>query len=212
MGGPGAVRLPLLLSVVLAASLYRGAAAPSPVYDTDGHELSADADYYVLPAGQGSGSGGGGLTMAPNVFRCPLFVAQEADPLRRGFPVRLTPLHGHGGDRTVRVSFDVAVHFAAATTCVQTTEWHVAGRGDEDVSGARRHVVTGPVLAPTAGGRERVFRVEGHRHGYRLAWCGVPTECEELGVFRDDRGRAWLTVSDDQPHVVVFKKAPPVPA
>ena len=87
MGGvPGALRrhILLLLSVALAAiSLYRGAAAPSPVYDTDGQELSADADYYVLPAARG----GGGLTMAPNVFRCPLFVAQEADPLRRGFPV-----------------------------------------------------------------------------------------------------------------------------
>ena len=213
MGGvPGAARrhILLLLSVALAAiSLYRGAAAPSPVYDTDGQELSADADYYVLPAARG----GGGLTMAPNVFRCPLFVAQEADPFRKGFPVRLTPLHGHGGDRTVRVSFDVGVHFAAVTTCVQTTEWHVAGRGDEGGGGARRHVVTGPVLAPTAGGRERVFRVEGHRHGYTLAWCGVPTECQDLGVFRDDRGRAWLTVADDQPpHVVVFKKTPPIPA
>jgi hypothetical protein len=215
MRGPaGAARLLLLLLPVLAASLSRGAAAPSPVYDTDGHELSADADYYVLPAPRGSGGGGGGgLTMAPHTFQCPLFVAQEDDPLRWGFPARFTPLHGHGGDRTVRVSFDVAIHFAAVTTCVQTTEWHVAGQGDEpSPSGAPRHVVTGPVLAPTAGGRERVFRVERHSHGYILVWCGVPTECEQLGVFRDDKGRAWLAVSDVEPHVVVFKKAPPVGA
>ncbi|OEL21755.1 Alpha-amylase/subtilisin inhibitor [Dichanthelium oligosanthes] len=214
MGGrPGAAArlILLLLSAVLAVSLIqRGAAAPSPVYDTDGHELSADADYYVLPAARDS-EGGGGLTMAPNVFLCPLYVAQEADPLRRGFPVRLTPLHGHGGDRTVRVSFDVGVHFAAATTCVQTTEWHVSGRGDKHFPSDRRHVVTGPVLAPTTGGREKVFRVERHSHGYKLVWCGVPTECQDLGVYRDDRGRAWLTVSD-QPHVVVFKKALPLPA
>ena len=89
VGGPSASRrhilLLLLLSVAVAAvSLHHGAAAPSPVYDTDGQELSADADYYVFPAA--GRRGGGGLTMAPNVFRCPLFVAQEADPLRRGFP------------------------------------------------------------------------------------------------------------------------------
>ncbi|CAN6235694.1 unnamed protein product [Urochloa humidicola] len=211
--GSGAARLLLLLllSVLLVASLPRGGAAPSPVYDTDGRVLSADADYYVLPAPH-AGGGGGGLTLAPNVYRCPLYVAQEDDPLRRGLPVRFTPLHGHGADRTVRVSFDVAVHFAAATTCVQTTEWHVAGRGDDEPSASGpRHVVTGPVLAPTAGGRERVFRVERHSHGYILVWCGVPTECEQLGVYRDDSGRAWLAVSD-QPHVVVFKKAPPIPA
>ncbi|CAL5015829.1 unnamed protein product [Urochloa decumbens] len=209
MAGPGAARL-LLLSVLLAISLSRGAAAPSPVYDTEGHVLSADADYYVLPAphAPGAGAGAGGLTLAPNVYQCPLFVAQEDDPLRPGFPVRFTPLHGHGGDRTVRVSFDVAVHFAAATTCVQTTEWHVA---EPFGSSGPRHVVTGPVQAPTAGGRERVFRVERHSHGYILVWCGVPTECEQLGVFRDDRDRAWLAVSE-QPHVVVFQKAPSIHA
>ncbi|KAF8702769.1 hypothetical protein HU200_032600 [Digitaria exilis] len=209
MAGPGPGTAHLLLLVFLSVSLSLVAAAPSPVYDTEGHALSADADYYVLPAGHESG---GGLTMAPGVFRpCPLLVAQEPDPHRRGFPVRFTPLHGHGGDRTVRVSFDVGVHFAAMTTCVQTTEWHVSG-GDEE---GRRQVVTGPVMDPTPAGREKVFRIERHSHGYILVWCGVPTSCQDLGVFRDDdTGHAWLAVSSGagQAHVVVFEKAPSIPA
>ncbi|KAJ1271953.1 hypothetical protein BS78_06G165800 [Paspalum vaginatum] len=205
MGSTRGARLLLLLLLlpVLAISLPRGAAAPSPVYDTEGHEVRADADYYVLPA-PGAGGGGGGLTMAPNGLPCPLFVAQEADPLRKGFPVRLTPLQGR--DRTVRVGFDVGVHFDAVTTCVQTTEWHVSG--DDDDTGPR-HVVTGPVQAPRPTGREKAFRVEKHSHGYKLVWCGNPTSCRDLGVFRyEGERRAWLGVTDDRAHVVVFKKAP----
>ncbi|ONM15798.1 kunitz trypsin inhibitor 1 [Zea mays] len=120
MSIPRAAHLLVLLSVLAISLSSCGAAAALPVYDTDGHELSADADYYVLPAPpRGSGGGGGGLTMAPKgLHPCPLFVAQETDPLRKGFPVRFAPLQQDqgGSDRAVRVSSDVGVHFAAATT------------------------------------------------------------------------------------------------
>ncbi|XP_062224846.1 alpha-amylase/subtilisin inhibitor-like [Phragmites australis] len=200
MSSPRAVHH-LLLSL-LAISLSCSSAALPPVYDTDGHELSADASYYVLPAVRGRG---GGLTMATRVLPCPLFVAQETNELRRGFPVRFTPLQGGGAassDRTVRVSFDVRIHFDAVTTCVQTTEWYV---GDEPLSG-RRLVVTGPVLAPSPSGREKVFRVEKHGRGYKLVSCR--DSCQDLGVFRDV-GDVWFGASDPA-HVVVFKKAPSV--
>ena len=230
MGIPRAARLLVLVSVLAAISLSCGAAAAAlpPVYDTDGHELSADADYYVLPVPHGSGSGGG-LTMAPNGLRCPLFVAQEADPLRKGFPVRFTPLPQQG-DRTVRVASDVGVHFAAVTTCVQTTEWHVSGDGDAlatapapapVLSSGRRLVLTGPVRSPSPNGREKVFRVEKHgRGGYKLVWCGgaasgsTSSSCQDLGVFRDDGDRrAWLgTTETDRAHAVMFEKAATVHA
>jgi hypothetical protein len=231
MSIPRAAHLLVLLSVLAAISLSCGAAAAVlSVYDTDGHELSADADYYVLPAPRGSGNGGGGgggLTMAPNGLRCPLFVAQETDPLRKGFPVRFTPLPQQGGnddDRTVRVASDVRVHFAAVTTCVQTTEWHVSGDGDAPApllpSGRRRLVLTGPIRSPSPNGREKVFRVEKHgRGGYKLVWCGgaagsTSSSCQDLGVFRDDGDRrAWLgTAETDRAHVVVFEKAATVHA
>ncbi|CAD6260227.1 unnamed protein product [Miscanthus lutarioriparius] len=229
MSIPRAAHLLVLLSVLAAISLSCGAAAALPVYDTDGHELSADADYYVLPAPRGSGGGGGGLTMAPNGLRCPLFVAQETDPLRKGFPVRFTPLPqqdqgGNANDRTVRVNSDVGVHFAAVTTCVQTTEWHVSGDGDAPApllpSGRRRLVLTGPARSPSPNGREKVFRVEKHsRGGYKLVWCGAAgsgstSSCQDLGVVRDDGDRrAWLgTAETDRAHVVVFEKAATVHA
>ncbi|CAD6262986.1 unnamed protein product [Miscanthus lutarioriparius] len=228
MSIPRAAHLLVLLSVLAANSLSSGAAAAAlPVYDTEGHGLSADADYYVLPAPRGSG---GGLTMAPNGLRCPLFVSQETDPLRKGFPVRFTPLPqkeqqqgGNGDDRTVRVNSDVGVHFAAVTTCVQTTEWHVSGGGDAPApllpSGRHRLVLTGPVRSPSPNGREKVFRVEKHgRGGYKLVWCGgaggSTSSCQDLGVFRDDGDRrAWLgTAETDRAHVVVFEKAATVHA
>uniref|UniRef100_A0A0E0KT10 Alpha-amylase/subtilisin inhibitor n=1 Tax=Oryza punctata TaxID=4537 RepID=A0A0E0KT10_ORYPU len=200
------LRLPLILLSLLATSLFSCSAAPPPVYDTDGHELSADKSYYVLPASPGHG---GGLTMAPRVFPCPLFVAQETDERRKGFPVRFTPWGGAGAassDRTIRVSTDVRIRFNAATICVQSTEWHV---GDEPLTGVRR-VVTGPVIGPSPSRRENAFRVEkygGGGGGYRLVSCR--DSCQDLGVSRDG-ARAWLGASQPA-HVVVFKKARPSP-
>ncbi|KAL6652346.1 hypothetical protein ACP70R_011271 [Stipagrostis hirtigluma subsp. patula] len=202
MSGPRAVHL--IVSLLAASLALSCGAAPPPVYDTDGHELSADADYYVLPATRGRG---GGLTMARDVLSaCPLYVAQEADERRKGFPVRFTPqLGGGAGDRTVRVSTDVRVHFAAATTCVQTTEWHVPAGSDEQPPPRRHVVVTGPVRAPSTSGREKVFRVENYggaeAHTYKLVSCR--DKCQDLGVL----GGAWFGASD-RAHVVVFKKAP----
>ncbi|XP_006653614.1 alpha-amylase/subtilisin inhibitor-like [Oryza brachyantha] len=196
-------RLPLILLVsLLGISLSCGAALPPPVYDTDGHELSAAESYYVLPAIPGHG---GGLTMAPRVFPCPLLVAQETDERRKGFTVRFTPWGGGAAaaspdKTTIRVSTDVRIRFNAATTCVQSTEWHI---GDEPLTGVRR-VVTGPVIGPSPGGRENAFRVERYGGGgYKLASCR--DSCQDLGVSRDG-ARAWLGASQPA-HVVVFKKA-----
>ncbi|BAF15277.1 alpha-amylase/subtilisin inhibitor precursor [Oryza sativa Japonica Group] len=195
------LRLPLILLSLLAIS-FSCSAAPPPVYDTEGHELSADGSYYVLPASPGHG---GGLTMAPRVLPCPLLVAQETDERRKGFPVRFTPWGGAAApeDRTIRVSTDVRIRFNAATICVQSTEWHV---GDEPLTGARR-VVTGPLIGPSPSGRENAFRVEKYGGGYKLVSCR--DSCQDLGVSRDG-ARAWLGASQP-PHVVVFKKARPSP-
>ncbi|KAF0893449.1 hypothetical protein E2562_025246 [Oryza meyeriana var. granulata] len=190
-------RLPLILFSLLVISLSCSAAPPPPVYDTDGHELIADESYYVLPASPGHG---GGLTMAPRVFPCPLLVAQETDERRKGFPVRFTPRGGGAPDKTIRLSTDVRIRFNAVTICVQTTEWHV---GDEPLTGARR-VVTGPVIGPSPSGRENAFRVEKYgAGGYKLVSCR--DSCQDLGVSRDG-ARAWLGASQPT-HVVVFKKA-----
>jgi hypothetical protein len=192
----------LIVLSLLAISLSCSAAASPPVYDTDGHELTSGASYYVLPAARGHG---GGLAMSRHGVRCPLYVAQNADETSRGLPVRFTPLQQGSGARassptTVRVSSDVGIHFHVLTTCVQTTEWHV---GDEH-SGGR--VVTGPIRAASPSGREKVFRVEKlGRVGYKLVPC--VDKCQDLGVIRGGKG-VWLG-SSGQAHEVVFKKAPP---
>lgn len=227
----------LLISLVAAATLLvscRGAAAsppPPPVYDTDDHELRADTSYHVLPLIRRGGPYGarrGGLTLAPlhGGQRCPLFVAQDASWEHLGLPVRFAP-HGKASasaDPTtvVRVSTDVRVSFRAYTTCVQSTEWHV--ESGKNILGARRHVVTGPVVGGPSpiSGRENAFRVERvERYGgvatddeareYKLMWCGDEAACQALGVFRDGEGGAWfLGAAAEQVHVVVFQKAPSV--
>ncbi|KAK3144193.1 hypothetical protein QOZ80_4AG0309910 [Eleusine coracana subsp. coracana] len=203
---------PLLLLSLLAISLScSGAAPPPPVYDTDGHELNSGDSYYVLPAVHGHG---GGLTMAPHMARCPLYVAQDPNELSLGVPVRFTtPAQQDGASTaasatTVRVSSDLSVYFYAETTCVQTTEWHLVGHRSSTGPG----VATGPVRDPNPSGREKVFRIEkaAGRVGYKLVSC--KDKCQDLGLVGSsaDTGRlVWLRASD-QAHEVVFKKAPPV--
>nr|P07596.2 RecName: Full=Alpha-amylase/subtilisin inhibitor; AltName: Full=BASI; Flags: Precursor [Hordeum vulgare]CAA34352.1 alpha-amylase/subtilisin inhibitor preprotein (AA -22 to 181) [Hordeum vulgare]prf//1604472A alpha amylase/subtilisin inhibitor [Hordeum vulgare subsp. vulgare] len=181
------------------------AADPPPVHDTDGHELRADANYYVLSANRAHG---GGLTMAPGHGRhCPLFVSQDPNGQHDGFPVRITPYGVAPSDKIIRLSTDVRISFRAYTTCLQSTEWHI----DSELAAGRRHVITGPVKDPSPSGRENAFRIEKYSgaevHEYKLMSCG--DWCQDLGVFRDLKGGAWFLGATEPYHVVVFKKAPP---
>uniref|UniRef100_A0A0D9W7D3 Uncharacterized protein n=1 Tax=Leersia perrieri TaxID=77586 RepID=A0A0D9W7D3_9ORYZ len=176
----GSSSLPLVLLSLLAIS---NAQAPSPVYDTDGHELIADQGYYVLPAAQA----GGGLTLAHDVFPCQLLVAQQTGD-RLNLPVYFTAWGG-ASDRTASRPTS-ASRFKIATTCVQTTKWHVSGE---------RQVVTGPVAWPPSG-REDAFRVEKSGAGaYKLVSC--TDSCRDMGLTRH-RKLDFLEVSQ-QAHVVV---------
>ncbi|XP_051218348.1 endogenous alpha-amylase/subtilisin inhibitor [Lolium perenne] len=200
----------LILSILATSTLscISADSSPSPVYDTDGHELRADANYYVLPANRAHG---GGLTMAPgHGRRCPLFVAQEPSGHGDGFPVRITPHGGAPSDQIIRLSTDVRIHFRAYTTCVQSTEWHI----DSELLFGRRHVITGPVTEPSPTGRENAFRIKKYigsseAREYKLMSCGGDgNSCQDLGVFRDGKGGAWFLGATEPYHVVVFKKAP----
>jgi hypothetical protein len=53
----GMMSIDLILLSLLAISLSCSGAAPPSVYDTDGHELSSGASYYVLPAVRWRGGG-----------------------------------------------------------------------------------------------------------------------------------------------------------
>jgi hypothetical protein len=197
-----------LLSILAISTLSCISADSSPVYDTDGHELRADANYYVLSANRAHG---GGLKMAPgHGRRCPLFVAQEPSGHGDGLPVRITPHGGAASDQVIRLSTDVRIHFRAYTTCVQSTEWHI----DSELLFGRRHVITGPVREPSPSGRENVFRIKKYigsseAREYKLMSCGGDgNSCQDLGVFRDGKGGAWFLGATEPYHVVVFKKAP----
>ena len=213
---------PLLLLAILATTTLSCSADFPPVYDTDGNELRADANYYVIPANRAHG---GGLSMAPGHGRsCPLFVAQEPTGHGDGLPVRITPLGGAAAaaasDQIIRLSTNVRIEFRAATTCAQSTEWHI----DSELLFGRRHVITGPVRGSSPSGRENAFHIKKYSaaaeaHEYKLMSCGgdvgfeppsrTASSCQDLGVFRDGKGGAWFLGATEPYHVVVFKKAPP---
>ncbi|KAM0851102.1 hypothetical protein ACQ4PT_052652 [Festuca glaucescens] len=204
---------PLFLLCILAIATHSCSSAdslPPPVYDTDGHELRADTNYYVLPA---NSAHGGGLTMAPgHGRRCPLFVAQEPIGHGDGLPVRITLHGGAASDQIIRLSADVRIHFRAYTTCVQSTEWHI----DSELLFGRRHVITGPVREPSPTGREK--RVPHQEVYWRRGGARVQADVLRRGrelvpgfgeVFRDGKGGAWFLGATEPYHVVVFKRRRP---
>ncbi|EAZ31400.1 hypothetical protein OsJ_15531 [Oryza sativa Japonica Group] len=182
------LRLPLILLSLLAIS-FSCSAAPPPVYDTEGHELSADGSYYVLPASPGHG---GGLTMAPRVLPCPLLVAQETDERRKGFPVRFTPWGGAAApeDRTIRVSTDVRIRFNARDDLRAVHPIAISPR-----TGSRgpRPLLPGPLTGPTPTGRKNRSPLKNTALGKNWGPAG---NCAKTWAFQGTaRGRGWARAS-----------------
>ncbi|KAL6633910.1 hypothetical protein ACP70R_026581 [Stipagrostis hirtigluma subsp. patula] len=194
--------LPLLL---LAVSLPCIAGdATDPVFDTDGHELSSDSVYHVLPAGRGTG---GGLGAAPDKREpCRHFVAQEHNEDAAGIPVRFKLQNASAGG-VVNLSTNVTITFHVVSVCMGTSHWYIM-----DTSEPRREYVAagkraGHIYIPPA-----VFRVEryigGEVEGYKLVWCtGYEEPCKELGL--DDSEEMKRLATSDSPLVVEFRKADP---
>ncbi|XP_077246407.1 kunitz trypsin inhibitor 5-like [Tasmannia lanceolata] len=197
------MKLGLLLSALLLSALAIGIspATAEDVLDVDGHKLQSGVEYYILPVVRGRG---GGLTLARRNGTCPFNVAQENAEVSQGLPLKFLPADQ---STTIQVSEDVNIEFSAATICVQSTVWRLAG---PDVVTGRRYVTTGGVTGNP--GRETIsnwFKIEKNGDDYKFVFC--PTVCNickvlcgDLGIFNEG-GKRWLGFNGD-PFPVMFKK------
>jgi hypothetical protein len=184
-------------------------AQAQPIYDTDGHEVTKENFYSILPADPSmSGLCIYSVRLTPE--DCRLFANIERCRPPRGDPVKVTPAEASGGS-VPRLSSDVLLSFNNDTwsLCMMSPQWHVV----DYFSTRQTHVITGHTLgAPVPEKTERTesfrFRVERHGNGYKLTSC-VRKLCRDLVLF-DYNGYRLLTVEKDsrQPFVVVFKKCP----
>ncbi|KAL6633913.1 hypothetical protein ACP70R_026584 [Stipagrostis hirtigluma subsp. patula] len=190
--------LPLLLLLAVSLPCIAGDAT-DPVFDTDGHELSSDAVYHVLPADRGTG---GGLGAASDKREpCRHFVAQEHNKDAAGIPVRFKLQNASAGG-VVNLSSNVTITFNVGSFCVDSQHWYIMNPSSK----SRRYVVAGKREShryiPPA-----VFRVERYIGGevgwYKLVWCSGEEACKELGLD-DSEGmkrlatRRWWSSSGRQ--------------
>ncbi|KAL6583648.1 hypothetical protein OROMI_002937 [Orobanche minor] len=201
---------------LLSAPAAAAAEQPSPVLDTDGNQVRAGADYYILPVVRGRG---GGLTLSPARNKtCPLNVVQEQSEVKNGLPLTFRPVNPKKS--VVRVSTDQNIKFSAATTCVQSTVWSL----EYDESNGEYLIGTGGVEGNPGGGTvSNWFKIEKYddddddgnkgdsNYYYKLVFCPTVCNyckviCREIGVSVKD-GKRVLGLTNDVPFLVMFKKA-----
>ncbi|KAK6148558.1 hypothetical protein DH2020_019470 [Rehmannia glutinosa] len=197
----------ILFSTIYTNSLLCTAAEqPSPVLDINGNKVRAGLDYYILPVIRGRG---GGLTLATTGNNtCPLSVVQEQMEVKNGLPLTFTPVNAKKG--VVRESTDQNIKFSAVSTCVQSTVWKL----DYEESSGKYFITAGGVEGNP--GRETIsnwFKIEKHEGGdYKLVFCPTVCNyckviCKDVGILVQDDGKRRLSLTDDAPFIVMFKKA-----
>ncbi|KAK1390119.1 Alpha-amylase/subtilisin inhibitor [Heracleum sosnowskyi] len=177
------------------------------VLDVDGQELQSDAKYYILPAVRVGGNGGG-LGLSSRGGACPFTVMQESHEQSNGLPVRFLPVN-YKMDANISLSSDINIVFHAATICVQSTGWKVAGV--DEITG-RRYVKSGGLTGhPGVNTVSNWFKVEKNENGdgYKIVFCPSVCSfcklvCGNVGVF-DENGKKWLGLSDGDPLIVTFR-------
>jgi hypothetical protein len=205
------VILPLLglaMASHLTAHCDAAQVQAQPIYDTDGHELTRDNLYHILPAD-------------PNMRGLCLYIGNlspHACPLRAvlvrcwpkgGDAVNVMPAETSGGS-VPRLSSDLLLTFnRTINKCMMELQWHIEDYIETD----QMHVTVGYSLGAAVQTKPEedksfLFRAERHGNGYKLTSCRKEP-CRDI-VLYDYQGYRWLTVEKDgrQPFVVVFKKCP----
>ncbi|XP_062217781.1 alpha-amylase/subtilisin inhibitor-like [Phragmites australis] len=173
------------------------------VYDTEGHELSSDSLYYILPVDRGTG---GGIKVSPDKTEsCKFFVVQSRSEAVTGIPVQFKPQNASAG-AAVRLSTDIRIRFRIITTCMKSSEWYVTN--SSPLTSRQNVAIMGRVGGPEPPPSAKVFRVErydGATKGYKLVSCTGEGPCKDVGLDTSEE-TTWLATSNS-PFVVVFKKA-----
>ncbi|KAI5001792.1 hypothetical protein ZWY2020_026442 [Hordeum vulgare] len=189
-------------------------ARPQPIYDTDGHELTGNNLYNIMPVGRNLSD----QCVSPSSFRedqCRVRAILTPCKQFRGTDgyvrIRLAEVSDSSDTEALpRLSTDVVIDFrGVVTSCVYPLQWYVRPENTKQM-----HVTAGLLTgmegcktpAGTCLAEIFMFRVEKHGAGYKLMSC-PDAPCRDL-VLLDYAGRRYLTVEKDgrEPLVVVFKK------
>ncbi|XP_022733898.1 21 kDa seed protein-like [Durio zibethinus] len=156
-----------------------------PVLDTDGDELRAGEQYYVVSAIWGAGGGGLALGRLTDQ-KCPEIVVQRRSDLDYGTPVVFYNLDTK--DDIVRRSTDLNIQFVPIRDrlCLTSTVWKI---DDYDTSTGKWWVTTDGVIGnPSPQTLQSWFKIEKSGNlGYKFNFC--PSVCESCVTLCNDIGR-----------------------
>jgi hypothetical protein len=159
------------------------------VVDAEGNPVLVGAEYYVLPAVDGSG---GGLTLKMRVNNsCPLYVAQEDSEKSRGLPVVFRPAKGQTGNYSsviVQEHVNLNVNMAAVTTCVQSTAWSV----QNDANTTKRFIKA----SDSSSLFQIVKAIDGDGYVLYFCPCNCRLVCTKVGIYVDGDEKRWLVIDN----------------
>ncbi|XVE58838.1 hypothetical protein DITRI_Ditri04bG0201200 [Diplodiscus trichospermus] len=206
-----------LLFAFTTKSCFFGVATATntPVLDSDGDELRAGVEYYVVSAIPGNTGGGLAFTFDPRTT-CPETVVQRQLENDYGIPVTFS--NSDTNDDVIRLSTDINIEFLPIRPrlCVTSTVWKLA---NYDLSTGKWWVITDGVKGnPGANTLTSWFKIEKFEKlgysGYIFSFC--PSVCESCITLCSNIGRAGdnglirLALDrDDLAWPFVFKKATP---
>ncbi|KAK9099338.1 hypothetical protein Syun_026383 [Stephania yunnanensis] len=207
--------LPALTSILFFFFTFTviNAQTPPPVLDAQGNPVQVGVSYYLLPLLRPFG----GLGLGPNRNHviCPLSVVQMR-PLSDGLPISFSPVDQPATEGVVRVSTDYNFLFNF-NRIFMAAMWK---REPLDKSVGKYFITSNFLFGSRFNESQTIdnhFKIEinsefGGDVFYKLSWCPTVCStcekvlCKDIGVHVDTDGIWRLALTDDNPHVVVFRK------
>ncbi|RYR40199.1 hypothetical protein Ahy_A09g045910 [Arachis hypogaea] len=179
-------------------SIHLPSLATAELVDTDGNLLENGGLYFILPVFRGNGGGIGRISTGNET--CPLTVVQQRSEVDNGSPIIISsPLK----IPFLREGFSLDLSFSFVPFCTPTPSKWTLVKGLLEGEGA-----TVKLTGFYENEMQGWFEIRKHLDDYKLSFCASSNNnCMDVGVKRDDVGNRLLVATEDNPFVVMFKKA-----
>ncbi|XP_057718931.1 factor Xa inhibitor BuXI-like [Arachis stenosperma] len=179
-------------------SFHLPSLATAELLDTDGDLIQNGGLYYILPVFRGNGGGIGRTTTGNET--CPLTVVQQRSEVDNGLPIKISSL---ALILYLYEGLPLDLSFSAVPLCTPIPSRWTLVKGLLGGKGATVKL-TGFYENEVQGW----FEIRKHLDDYKLRFCASSNNnCVDIGVKRDDEGNRLLVATEDNPFVVMFKKA-----
>ncbi|XP_010248438.1 PREDICTED: 21 kDa seed protein-like [Nelumbo nucifera] len=202
------------------------------VLDTDGNQLQAGREYYIVSAIRGGGGGGvtiGKRESSSSSSRTPT-VKQHSYDMNLGSPVTFTPASNSSKEMLIWEEFDGVRYLRSEENRIKEQVdlnigfsglkrvWQVEEANSDASSSSSqttRYVTLrgqpGHPGASTVGNWFRIERISRSSPEYRITYCpsvceSCHVECGNVGI-RKENGKRWLSVSQHREFPFVFMRA-----